>query len=88
VQTSANGTLDVSGAGTDVNLEGQNFRGTFGDSRLPATPTPRASSLPGTTFAAPLANPDFNPSLPGSAVPSGLNGFPDERGVAAYRDLV
>jgi hypothetical protein len=69
VQNSANGTLDV-GGGTDLNLQGENFRGTFGASRsqpgASVLPTPAPRPLPGSSFQAPFGAPDFAPSLPGT----------------------
>ena len=87
VQNSANGTLDVGGAaGTDLNMVGENFRGSFGASRLQpfgsATP-----NLPRSSVQAPFAAPNFGPSMPGSGA---LNDAP--RGqtaeATAYPDLI
>jgi hypothetical protein len=76
VQVSPNGTLDVGGArGADVDLTGENFRGSFGASRSqtgsspsPALPIP---GLPG--GRSPFGAPNFGPSMPGG-LPRGDGG--------------
>jgi hypothetical protein len=88
VQTSANGTLDVSGAGgTDLNMTGENFRGSFGASRSQPgwSVTP---SLPRSSLQVPFAAPNFNPSMPGPSAPSDTGSQVDEADLAAYPDLI
>ncbi|HTU26122.1 MAG TPA: hypothetical protein VMF30_12025 [Pirellulales bacterium] len=71
VQNSANATLDINaGAGTDLNMTGENFRGNFGAARIQPGPSP-TTNLPRSSFPAPTASPDFNPSLPGPGAPRG-----------------
>jgi hypothetical protein len=89
VQTSPNGTLDVGGAaGTDVNMVGENFRGSFGASRLqPAWNI--APNLPRSSVQVPFAAPNFGPSMPGSSAPGNAHsGQVDAADAAAYGDLI
>ena len=88
VQTSPNGTIDVGGAGgTDLNMTGENFRGSFGASRSQPgwSVTP---SLPRSSFQVPFAAPNFNPSLPRTAAPSDTDSQVDDADLAAYPDLI
>ncbi|HEY1784307.1 MAG TPA: hypothetical protein VGG30_02115 [Pirellulales bacterium] len=88
VQTSPNGTIDVGGTGgTDLNMTGENFRGSFGASRSqPGWSV--APSLPRSSFPLPFAAPNFNPSLPGPSAPSDTNSQVDQADLAAYPDLI
>jgi hypothetical protein len=88
VQTSPNGTIDVGGAGgTDLNMTGENFRGSFGSSRLqPGWSI--APSPPRSSFQVPFAAPNFNPSLPGPSAPSDSTTQADEADREAYPDLI
>ena len=87
VQTSANGTLDV-GGGTDLNMVGENFRGSFGVSRLQPvwSVTP---SLPRSSVQVPFAAPNFGPSMPSPTTPSNISrSQSDEAETADYPDLI
>jgi len=89
VQTSPNGTLDVSGAGaTDLNMTGENFRGSFGASRSqPGWSV--VPNLPRSSIQVPFAAPNFNPSMPSpSAERDGNTRQTDEADLAAYPDLI
>jgi hypothetical protein len=88
VQTSPNGTIDIGGAGgTDLNMTGENFRGSFGAGRLqPGWSV--APSLPRSSFQVPFAAPNFNPSLPGPSAPSDATTQADEADLEAYPDLI
>jgi hypothetical protein len=93
VQISPNGTLDVGGArGADLDMTGENFRGSFGASRSqgsgssPALPAP---GLPGSgrnMFGAPNFGPSLPGGLPGAGVSSAdedvLRTLDDETGVS------
>ncbi len=81
VQQSANGTLDV--GGTDLNLQGENFRGTFGASRPQTQALPNLSPRTGSAFGTPFRSPDFNPSLPTGSAPAAT-----EIDAGAYRNLI
>jgi hypothetical protein len=72
VQTGPNGTLDVGGPrGTDVNMTGENFRGSFGASRSStgATTSPGlpANLFSNPAFKTPFFAPDFGLSLPAAS---------------------
>ncbi len=71
IQVSPNGTIEVGGArGSDLDLTGDNLRGSFGASRSQSpgvvVPSPPALKLPG-TGRNPLGAPNFGPSLPGGS---------------------
>jgi hypothetical protein len=84
VQQSANGTLDV-GGGSDVNLQGENFRGNFGASnpQSGALSNPSARPSAGSSFPTPFGSPDFAPNLSAGSPQSGV---PADAG--AYRRLI
>ncbi|HEX4145321.1 MAG TPA: hypothetical protein VHY91_17575 [Pirellulales bacterium] len=88
VQSSANGTLDVGGTGgADLNMTGENFRGSFGASRSqPGWSV--APGLPRSTFQVPFAAPNFNLSLPSPSAPRDSLSQTNEADLAAYPGLI
>ena len=57
-------------ARTDVNMVGENFRGSFRASRFAARVGASLPSPPRSSFQVPFAAPNFGPSMPGPAAPS------------------
>ena len=80
VQVGPNGTLDVGGArGSDVNMTGENFRGSFGASRpqgIPMNPGPSPGGMP-TPSPRLFNSPSFAPNAAGTAL--GMNSSATER---------